>query len=437
LVAVTAVLTALVLLYLVRGLIWLWRVVRRQVDRILPQRISMALAAVLIGGLLISLANNLLVQTTLDVLDQTFANIDRVVDDGVDPTKLPAVADAKNSLINWNDIGRNGKKFLTDGPMKEEIARVTGQPAQDPIRVYAGFSTGTDFTERAHIAVEELKRIGGFDRSVLVVAVPTGTGWLDPAAVQPLAHLHRGDLSIVSLQYSYLPSWLTLIVDPDRSRRAAKALFGTVFAHWRRLPEESRPRLYLFGLSLGALGSEASANLVSLLEDPIQGALWAGPPFASSLWPLVTAGRNPGTPQWRPVFGDSQLIRFLTADGFAPLPPSADRPRWGPIRIVYLQHPSDPMSFFSTRLAFTKPDWLGENRGPDISPFFVWVPVVTFFQVGFDVPMATTVPGGHGHTFRAAGYIDGWVAVTDPANWTDADTEKLKEHFADFNASPL
>ena len=32
--------------------------------------------------------------------------------------------------------------------------------------------------------------------------------------------------------------------------------------------------------------------------------------------------------------------------------------RWGPIRNVYIQYASDPMTFFSPDLLFHKPDWL-------------------------------------------------------------------------------
>jgi uncharacterized membrane protein len=64
--------------------------------------------------------------------------------------------------------------------------------------------------QRAELALEELKRVGGFSRSVLVVATPTGTGWLDPGAVDTVEYLHAGDTAIVSMQYSHLPSWITI-----------------------------------------------------------------------------------------------------------------------------------------------------------------------------------------------------------------------------------
>jgi uncharacterized membrane protein len=419
---------AAVLLAIARLLIWIGKKVSAQINRVFPRRISIALGTVLVVVVAGVAVNGLVVKSALRAMDEMFGKLDRVVDDGI--VEPPAF---QSSLIAWDDIGRNGKRFLTDGPDEAGIAALTGRAARQPVRVYAGFNTGETLEERADIAVRELIRSGGFERSVLIVATATGTGWLDPAAIRPVAFLHGGDLSIVSMQYSYLPSWLTLMVDPDRSRRAASALFDAVYAHWTTLDPQKRPRLYLFGLSLGALGSEASTNLLTLLADPIHGAFWAGPPFASTIWTGLTAARNPGSPQWQPEVGDSSVVRFMTRQGFS-VPADIE---WGPLRVVYLQHGSDPMTFFSPYLAFHAPAWLGGVRAPDVSGFFQWYPVVTFVNVGFDVPMATTVPPGYGHTFTPASYIDGWIAVTAPDNWSAADTQKLKAHFADFVASPL
>jgi uncharacterized membrane protein len=107
------------------------------------------------------------------------------------------------------------------------------------------------------------------------------------------------------------------------------------------------------------------------------------------------------------------------------------------LKFVYLQHASDPMTWFSPHLAFVRPDWLGKHRGRDVSPYFRWFPVVTFFQVGFDIPAATSVPLGYGHNFAPDSYIDAWIEVTRPKNWSAVDTEKLKNHFIGFNPRPL
>ena len=183
---------------------------------------------------------------------------------------------------------------------------------------------------------------------------------------------------------------------------------------------------------MGSLGSETSADLFTLFEDPIQGGLWSGPPFASEVWATLMQDRNPGSPAWRPVFRDGAMLRFTGQENVLEMPGQ----RWGPMRFVYLQYASDPMIFFAPGLFLREPDWLVGTRGPDVSPFLRWSPIVTFLQVAFDIPLATTVPTGYGHNYAPAHYIDGWIAVTDPAGWSDADTANLKRLYADVHPRP-
>ncbi len=432
-VAGIAILTALIIILIVRGIIRLALMFSRYLNRILPHRTAIALGSIIAVALLFTLFNDFVVQKALRAADTIFAQIDQATEDGLTAPTHGFSSGGIASQVAWDDIGINGKRFLTDGPDMADIAAFTGHDALQPVRVYAGYGSGEDFEERADIALQDLITLGGFDRSVLIVATPTGTGWLDPAAVEPVAYMHNGDLAIVSMQYTYVPSWLSIMVEPDRSRLAARALFDAVFAYWTELPEDNRPELYLFGLSLGALGSEASADLVSLIGDPINGALWSGPPFASTTWASIVAGRVEGTPARLPEFRDGALVRFMNQDEMA-TPTGAE---WGPMRFVYLQHASDPMVFFSPSLALHRPAWLNESRGRDVSEFFDWYPLVTFLQVGFDVPMATSPPSGYGHTYDALEYIDGWLAVTEPSEWSEEDTERLRVLYTDFSASPI
>src|SRR5690606_8195658 len=112
----------------------------------------------------------------------------------------------------------------------------------------------------------------------------TGTGWVDPAAIDGLEFLHHGDAASVAVQYSYLSSPLSLLFQPEYGAEASRALFIAVYNYWKSLPRERRPRLYLYGLSLGAMNSEISSELFEMLDDPINGALWSGPPFSSRDW---------------------------------------------------------------------------------------------------------------------------------------------------------
>src|SRR5690606_13661648 len=125
------------------------------------------------------------------------------------------------------------------------IGALTGRPAREPIRVYVGLRSADTPAQRARLALEELLRVGAFERSALILVTPTGTGWIDPAAMDAVEYLHDGDIASVAMQYSYLSSPLSLIVHPEFGADAALALFAEVYGYWTRLPKAHRPKLYL------------------------------------------------------------------------------------------------------------------------------------------------------------------------------------------------
>lgn len=198
--------------------------------------------------------------------------------------------------MKWDEPGRAGREFVASGPTAEQISAFTGWPARDSVRVYVGLRGADTPRARAKLAIDELKRQRGFERSILIIITPTGTGWIDPAAIDSVEYLHDGDVAGVAMQYSYLNSPLSLLFQPDYGAAAAQALFAEIYGYWTTLPRDKRPRLYLHGLSLGAMNSERSAELFETIGDPIAGALWSGAPFESRIWRSITANRNQGSP---------------------------------------------------------------------------------------------------------------------------------------------
>lgn len=424
-VALIAVLMGLSLIAVARLLARFWNYVHGLVGRYVPRRVSYMVSTIVVVTGLILLANDVVARLALNAADAAFAQLDQIIDEGIEQPSDPMASGSVASLVGWDTIGRYGKHFVAAGPTRESISSFHGREAKKPLRVYAGLSSKDTVDERADLALGELIRVGGFDRKLLVVATPTGTGWLDPGAVDTLEYLHGGDTAIVTIQYSYLPSWLTILVDPNRSRDSATVLFDKVYEHWKSLPQERRPQLYLHGLSLGALGSAASADLFTVFEDPIHGGLWSGPPFPSNVWARATRYRDPQSPMWLPRFRDGSMLRFTGRENVL----AEQGSRWGPMRFAFIQHASDPMTFFSPDLMYRSPAWLEGQRGPDVSPYLRWCPLVTFLQLAFDLPMATAVPAGYGHNIAAASYIDSWIEITRPEDWAGDDTRRLKQLF--------
>ncbi|WP_168708268.1 MULTISPECIES: alpha/beta-hydrolase family protein [unclassified Rhodococcus (in: high G+C Gram-positive bacteria)] len=244
------------------------------------------------------------------------------------------------SLITWNDLGREGRIFAAGGT---DLSTV---------RAYIGVQASTDVEAGAELAVRELDRAGGFDRSHIVVAVPTGSGWIDENAVTGLETRFDGDVATVAAQYSYEPSWSTFLFAQPLAEASATALLEAVSRRIGEVPLDARPNLYLYGQSLGAIGGSSAAAVLEGTTTPttLCGALWAGPP-AHEVIP-----------------GNAKMMA----------------------------NTSDPVIWWSTALVGSKPDLSFARRD---APIPRWIPVVSFVQTTVDLFSALGVPAGHGHRY--------------------------------------
>ncbi len=420
-----ALATFVVLIAVGRAFLLVLAFLSRRLRQFVPPRLAFVTGIGLTVLIFWSIGEGVLLRYGMRFADSSFQALDRLMAEDETPPADPLKTGSPASRLRWAELGRMGRSYIASGPGAAEIARFTGRPAMQPLRVYAGLGSADTPEARAALALEELKRVGGFERKILVVITPTGTGWVDEEGIDPLEFLHDGNIASVAVQYSYLASWASLLTQPGYGAEQARALFAAVYGHWRTLPKETRPKLYLYGLSLGALSSELSNELFEVLGDPYQGALWAGPPFASRIWGSITRNRDPQSPAWLPRFRDGSYVRFTAQKNALDIPGAI----WGPMRIVYLQYASDPIVFFEPRALYREPDWMRAPRGPDVSPELRWYPLVTVLQLLFDVVIGTASPIGHGHVYAAEHYIDAWVAVTDVQGWPDGEIARLKQHF--------
>ena len=418
---VIAVFLALYALGVAVGLVF--RLVRAALYRVMPPRRANVLGLVIVALLLFGLTRDRLVPAVVTLLDESYEAAQKLFYDAPPAPTEARIPGSAASLIGWEAMGQPGRDFVTLGPDAGAIAAFTGEPARDPIRVYVGRANAETPQARAQLALDELLRLGAFDREVLVVASPTGTGWLDPGSHDPLEYMHGGDIATVAVQYSYLNSPFALIFETQTGLEQATATVATIHDYWRTLPRDDRPRLYIHGLSLGAWSSMYATNLFRLVNDGIDGALWAGPPFPSAFWNYVQNARNEGSPWVLPEIGDGSLVRYAShvTDGSQGAP-------WGDMRLMFLQYPSDPIVFYDPFSLWRPPVWMREPPGHGVSPDLKFMPLVTQFQLAIDMALSTTAPAGHGHSYYAQDYIRPWVEVTAPADWTDADTERLKAH---------
>src|SRR3954454_9006472 len=215
-----------------RGVRALGRWLVRLLGRFLPRRVARPLGVLTVTVLVIFLLNGVLFQGLVNAANDAFSVRDVGTEKGaVEPTAAER-SGSPESLVPWDDLGLQGRNFVGKGPTPEELRAFSGKPAQEPVRAYVGLASGSEVADRAALAVRELQRAGGFDRAVLVVTTTTGTGWVDPAAGNSLEYEWNGDTAMVAMQYSYLPSWLSFLVDQVKARDAGRALFDAVYGVW-------------------------------------------------------------------------------------------------------------------------------------------------------------------------------------------------------------
>lgn len=282
----------------------------RQLERFAPPRVSAVVVVVLLIALTVALLNGIVVRFAMSTINSTFAAVNDETDPDFAAPTSPLRSGGPQSLVSWESLGHQGRVFVAAGPTVEELTAFTGRPAVEPIRAYAGLHSADGIKATAALAARELQRTGGLNREVVAVATTTGTGWINEAEASALEYMYNGDTAIVSMQYSFLPSWLSFLVDKENARQAGQALFEAVDALIREMPEPQRPRLVVFGESLGSFGGEAPFLALNNLIARTDGALFSGPTFNNTIWTQLTRDRDPGSPMWLPIFDKGENVRF-------------------------------------------------------------------------------------------------------------------------------
>lgn len=391
----------------------------------LHHEVALFVGASVVVVLLVLLVNGVLFRGFLAGASAVFQPQNSTTRDGVAQPEAPERSGSPASFAPWDTLGYQGRNFVATGPDADELVRINGRPAKEPIRVYAGLQTADTDAARMDVVVRELERTGAFDRQLLVVVPTTGTGWVNPVAARAIETMYNGDTALVAVQYSYLPSWISFLGDQDKSVESGRMLIDAVHDRWAQLPPDGRPELVLYGESLGSMaGQGAFGWLPDIAAMDFSAVLWVGPPHESSLWSGLVVRRDPGTREVEPRYDNGRTVRFTQAADSDDIARIAAGP-WDGTRVLFLQHASDPIVWWSPNLLFSRPDWLVEPPGADRTSSMRWYPIVTFWQVSADMTNASGVPGGHGHNYGDS-VLDGWAAVIAPDGWTAEDTERVR-----------
>lgn len=422
---------ALLVLQLARGIRATTRALARTLRRWIPVQVARLVAVLVVAVAVVLLVDGGLVRGVQNAMESSFSVLDTQTFEGNVPPTAAERSGSPSSAQSWDSLGREGRRFVSTGPdvadleAFDESAGLDRQ-VREPIRVYAGLHSADTLDGVAANVVAELDRTDAWDRGVLVVTTTTGTGWVDPPAARAVELLWGGDTAIAAMQYSYLPSWVSFVGDRSTPVEAGRALFEAVYERWQQLPADDRPLLEVFGISLGSFGSQGAFGSLQDVLARTDGAVWAGTPGFTPLWQELTADRDPGSRQIDPVLDGGTHVRWgvgLDADGGTDLFDLGQD--WQRPRVVYLQHASDGVTWWSPDLLLHRPDWTREPRGSDVLDDVRWFPVASFWQLTIDLFVAGEVPAGHGHTFVTE-YADAWAAVAPPPGWTSDDTAALR-----------
>lgn len=407
--------------------------VDRSLSRTMPAWLARTLAVGIVAGALIGLTRDTVVDGFLGWANRTYSAVNDTTPPGVARPTGDTVSGGPASMVPWDTLGSYGREFAGTATTAEELRGFWGEDAAvtEPVRAYVGLQSADGYDAQAALAVDELERLGGFDREVLCIVSTTGTGWVNPDAATALEVLHGGDTAMVAVQYSYLPSWISFLVDADKASAAAEAVSAAVHERWSQLPEDDRPRLVLYGESLGSLGAEMAyagpdaASSIERLRTETEGVLLVGPTATNPIWNQVTDARDPGSPVWEPVYDEGRAAR-LAIQG---TPELGQADGWEQPRVLWLHHPNDPVGAWTWSMLWAPPHWTEEPRGPGVSSAARWVPVIGFVQGVADLAAGFSTPPGQGHDY-APDLAGGWAAVVPPSGWTAADTARLEQHLA-------
>ncbi len=319
----------------------------------------------------------------------------------------PLVSGDPASLVRWETMGREGRRHattyvrpapLTDAPTEVagharpelSISTVMQEEAKaGPIEVFVGLDSASTAGERVELALAEMDRTDAWSRSVLMLISPTGTGYVNYVAVACVQYLTRGDVASVTLQYSKRPSPLSL-GKVKGAREQNRLLWLRIFERVRAMPPEQRPKVVLFGESLGALTSQEVLigwGTLGLQALGIDRALWIGTPETSPWMHEVTGDPRPDV--------DKSLVAMVNDhEQFCDLG-EKERER---VRYVLLSHDNDGVTKFGPDLINRRPAWLGAKRPrteeiPGRSPRGIpasmrWRLLTTFYQSLIDMKNA-------------------------------------------------
>ncbi len=322
-------------------------------------------------GYLILVASFFFLQTSLDVTARPDIS-------NLNPPTSPLFSGSKESQIPWVGLGQKGQEFTS-------IRSDFPEKIKDPIRIYAGVENEADLDKRVELIMKDFERTKAFERSTVVLFTPSGSGWVNPKAVEMVEKLTRGDSTSISLQYSNKQAVIQYIMDPQAAGRSSSLLFSKLRERLDKIELSERPKFYVYGESLGSLGSQEifKNTTVEEISQKVDGVIWVGSPSSSPLWKRLSPYGSNSTVQI------TNKVRDLEVQNIE-----------NPKKILFLYNTTDPVVWSNSKIIYRQPDWLKSPLSTEINKDSRWLPALTFGHLYFELYSATKYPSGIGHNYE-------------------------------------
>ena len=230
-------------------------------------------------------------------------------------------------------------------PLRKELGPTHVLLVDSPVGASRSFVRVTEAgspQEGAELAVERMVADGGLDKGAILIALPTGSGWVNRDAVTAFESQLDGDVAVVSAQYGDLPSWWSFLIDQEPAVESAESLVDGVLARVAQLPADRRPDVFVHGESLGAVAGQTA--LADVEPAAVCGVIWSGSPGGTVL----------GHPRERT-----------------------------------LHNADDPVTYLSTGTAVARPEGWPTT----------WVPGLSYGTTVLDLASSLLPGAGHGHNY--------------------------------------
>ncbi len=409
---------------LLAGLAYTEKTIAKSVDKIIAKKAPRIRNSWLPIGHAVAAGSMILLLTKF--LQSTYAKIEQqaeTFEEGFSEIpKSSYVSGSSESNVEWSKLSVQGRRHILSRLSAKDIEAVISKKSSEPIRIFIGLDTAESEEERVELALKELERTKAYEKETIVVISPTGTGYVNYVFSECLEYLSKGNIASVTIQYSKRPSPMSLD-RVDEGHIQYRMLLNGISKRIAGMPKNKRPRVVLFGESLGAWTSQDSlmhSGTDGLKALNVERALWIGTPKGSKWKSQVSSKKWLNTdPELIGTFDNYQEVLDLKSE---------DREK---LRYIMVTHYNDPIAQFSLELLIKQPEWVdNDNKRPKgLSKNIKYRTPGLFVQMMIDMKNSLKpTPGdfvASGHDYR--GDIAQFTAFAYNYPATPAELEAIEE----------